>query len=314
MKAVMYHYVRKPLSEVPYFTYLDSDQFEKQLDYFSENYSIITREQYLTALNNGQAPANSLVLTFDDGLADHYDFVRPALLKRKMWGMFFISTSPYSEHRLLDVHRTHYLLGRIGGAEFLKQVNSRIKEEMLLRDRIEILQSNTYTHQNNREAVTSVKRLLNYLIRPDARREILDEIIREIVGDEELLAKRFYLSVEQITQMVDDGFGIGCHAHSHTLLSNLSQSEQRYEVLESTRILDRLTEGRLFPCFCYPYGGRHSYDRNTLTLIETAKYASGFSVESRDIANSDLVNYKFELPRYDCNEFPHGRAVVGEPL
>lgn len=314
MKAVMYHYVRKPSAEVPHFTYLDADEFERQLDYFSKQYTVASRQQYLEALAAGEALKNSIILTFDDGLSDHYDFVRPALLKRGMWGIFFISTNPYVEQKLLDVHRTHYLLGKIGGAAFLRQVNSRIRDEMLLRDRAQLLEANTYTRQNNQQAVTSVKRLLNYLIRPESRRLLLDEIMQDVVGDESALAQDFYLSDTQIRQMVADGFDIGCHAHSHTLLSNLDESQQSHEISESTRILRGSTGNQLFPCFCYPYGGKHSYNADTLNLIEREGYTSGFSVESRDIVNSDLMAYRFELPRYDCNEFPHGKAVVGEPL
>ena len=313
MKAVMYHYVRRHDADLPHFTYLDVDSFERQLDYFSQHHRIASRADFEQSLKTCKPLQNTLVLTFDDGFADHYQYVRPALLARGLWGIFFVSTRPYTEGKLLDVHRTHYLLGRLGGAELLRRIRARLDDSMLQQERADLLRSQTYTRQNNSEAVTEVKRLLNYLIRSDRKEMLLDDLMHEVVTNEAALARGFYLSEEQIREMSQSDLAIGCHAHSHTLLSNLGRERQREEITVSTEILTRLTSGSLFRCFCYPYGGKHSYDENTLEFVAATNYTSGFSVEPRDITEEDLMVHKFELPRYDCNEFLHGRAVVGEP-
>jgi len=137
--------------------------------------------------------------------------------------------------------------------------------------------------------------------------------MRDVVADEAELAQQFYLTPAQIDAMIADGLAIGNHAHSHTLLSNLSDDQQAMEIERSTTLLYTLTGGRLSSSFCFPYGGKQSYTGITLRLLEQHGYRSGFSVESRDIDLQDLRG-KFELPRYDCNEFPHGAAVLGEPV
>ncbi|SAI28503.1 delta-lactam-biosynthetic de-N-acetylase [Bordetella trematum] len=312
MKSVMYHYVRKAQPDVPFFTYLDADSFTRQIDYFLKNFNVLDKDAFERVLETGKPVPGSIVLTFDDGLSDHFDHVRPILIERGLWGIFYVSTKPYVDKRLLDVHRTHYLLGNVGGKYLLECVEARIEGSMFVQERMAALDGKTYTKQNNSPAVTQVKKLLNYFLRPEWKSKVLDSIMSEIVGDESALAERFYLTESQLNQMIDDGLAVGSHSHSHTLLSNLSPEEQKQEISMSTKILQKMTGGRLFPSFCFPYGGRQSYSSHTLSEISSDFYKSGFSVESRDIDNLDITNRPYELPRYDCNEFLHGTAVIGE--
>jgi len=310
MKGVMYHYVREQRDDLPYFTYLHINAFERQLDYFVENHRIATQEAFENALTTGIPLKNTIILTFDDGLADHYHYVLPALAKRDLWGIFYVPTKPYVEAKLLDVHRIHYLLGCLGGEHLLNMIEPRIQDDMILKERRQIFESNTYRKQNNHQAVTQVKRLFNYFLKSECKTLVLDSIMREVVADEAALTKQFYLTQEQIEKMITDGLAIGCHAHSHTLLSNLSDHQQAVEIQQSTEILRTLTKDKLSPGFCFPYGGKQSYNETTLKLLRDHDYIYGFSVDSRDICTDDLLHSKFELPRYDCNEFPHGSAII----
>jgi len=310
MKGVMYHYVREQQDDLPWFTYLHIDDFECQLDWFMANHHVATQQEFEHALTTGTPLKNAVVLTFDDGLLDHYQYVRPALVKRGLWGIFYVPTKPYVEAKLLDVHRVHYLLGHLGGEQLLSLVKPKVNESMMLAERRHLLEANTYRKQNNHQAVTEVKRLFNYFLKPEYKASVLDALMQEVVPDEAALAQQFYLTQAQIAQMIADGLAIGNHAHSHTLLSNLSESQQAAEIKQSSDILQDLTQGKLAPSFCFPYGGKQSYTDGTLKLLADNGYQYGFSVDSRDIRQDDLLYAKFELPRYDCNEFPHGAAVV----
>ena len=55
--------------------------------------------------------------------------------------------------------------------------------------------------------------------------------------------------------------------------------------------------------FCYPYGGKISYNDNTLKILKKLKYKLAYSVEYRDISFKDIQQKLYELPRYDCNLF-----------
>ena len=114
MKAVMYHYVRFPNSKYPYFKGLHVDYFKRQLDWFSNNGGFVGRDDFLNIFKNhkNQELPSGFVLTFDDGLSDHYDFVYPELIKRGIFGIFYIPTLYFTSKKILDVHRIQLLIGR----------------------------------------------------------------------------------------------------------------------------------------------------------------------------------------------------------
>ena len=81
MKPVMYHYVRPCVEGLPYFPYLALADFERQLDTFASTCGFVGREAFVDWAQGGPAP-DGVLLTFDDGLRDHRDFVLPVLQER----------------------------------------------------------------------------------------------------------------------------------------------------------------------------------------------------------------------------------------
>lgn len=118
MKTIMYHYVRKSDEKFPFFRYLSVENFRKQLEYFEKKFGFVRYEDFIALkqdLSIFERMKGKILLSFDDGFKDHYDFVLPELLKRGLFGLFFISTGVYEKRKALDVHRIHYLLGKWGG-------------------------------------------------------------------------------------------------------------------------------------------------------------------------------------------------------
>ncbi|EAH6864529.1 hypothetical protein ACV9QR_001614 [Campylobacter upsaliensis] len=118
MKILMYHYVRESMPHLPFFRYLSFDNFKKQLDYFEKNFGLVsfgefcrlkTEPKFINVLKN------KILLTFDDGLKEHFTLVYPELLKRGALGIFFMPSLVLEQEKALCVHKIHYLLGRYGG-------------------------------------------------------------------------------------------------------------------------------------------------------------------------------------------------------
>ena len=59
------------------------DQFEAQMDYLAaEGYTTITIDEMMDALENGTPlPEKPVIITFDDGYADNYEYAYPILKK-----------------------------------------------------------------------------------------------------------------------------------------------------------------------------------------------------------------------------------------
>ena len=68
------------------------ENFEKQLVYLRDNgYTVISFPALVNAIKNGTGiPKKSVVLTFDDGWKNQYDYAFPLLKKYHMVGTFFI--------------------------------------------------------------------------------------------------------------------------------------------------------------------------------------------------------------------------------
>ena len=101
----MYHYVQNIEKErFPNLHARSNLEFDTQIDYLDENFQIVPAVD-LTFQSN-----KKIVLTFDDGLKDHYKNVFPRLIKKNLVGQFFVSSAPLLRSIVLDVHKIHLLL------------------------------------------------------------------------------------------------------------------------------------------------------------------------------------------------------------
>lgn len=311
MKAVMYHYVREYDSEYPNFKFLHVNDFKKQLDYFEKRFEILRPGEWESIVaGQKECVENSLLLTFDDGLADHYNYVFSELKKRDFAGVFFVPTQPLKSVTLLDVHQIHVLLGKIDADELQEQVKSLVTSDMVPDLRRSEFRELTYVEQKNRDSVNYVKRTLNYFIDYRFRSGVLAELFTR--NKIEMPAERFYLSSLQIREMHAQGMVIGSHSVSHPVLSKLSESAQREEIRNSFGDLENIVGRFRLKSFCYPYGGDYSFNSDTVRILNEESVDCSFSVESRDIQASDLTDHYQRLPRYDCNEFPFGSVFRKE--
>lgn len=309
MKAIMYHYVQPYHSELPFFKNLHFDDFKKQLDYFESKFGFVDKEEFFDILKGkNQKIPDGVILTFDDGLKSHFSYVLPELKKRNLWGIFYVPVSPYLTGKMLDVHRIHLLLGKINAKEVYAFLNTLIKPEMLDESKMDEFSKLTYLTQKNDNYTLAVKRILNYFILYDYRDYILSKLMNFFIPDEKLWEGKYYMSIEELRELKKQGMIIGSHTVSHPVLSKLSYDEQVYEIMESFAFLEDKLNGLDVKTFCYPYGGYHTFTKETIKILNDNKVLFSFNVEHRDIEPDDLINGKQFLPRYDCNAFPYGQV------
>lgn len=306
MKAVMYHYVRIEDERYPSFKFLHFEDFKKQLDYFSEKFGILHPDVLKESVLTGKKK-DGVILTFDDGVKDHYDFVMPELLKRGLSGIFYICTGVYENKKILGVHRLHLLLGQFGSEIIYHRLTGLVTNEMLSHAHVKEFQTIPYSLQNNDEYTNMVKRMMNYFISYEYRERILDQLMDEFFGGDEALIDSFYLAKSEIKAMRDAGMVIGSHTKTHPVLSKLAKAEQADEIHNSFNFLENVCIKLPYKTFCYPYGGFHSFTDETEDILKDFECVFSFNVETRDISENDLKHRPQALPRYDCNYFPFGK-------
>lgn len=269
LRLVMYHYVREFSPELPFLRFLHFDDFRRQLDTFQKRYAFPTKEEVERYFQGevGAIPRNrpSMVLTFDDGLADHYHYVLPELRRRGLWGIFYVPSGPYEDPTtMLDVHEAHLLLGRYDGDRVLQRLRDVIQPTWISNARVAEFEQITYMpdKQVNGASTTQVKRLLNYFLKPEFKQRVLTELMNNFFPDgTAAMSKVWYMSPEQLRCMHEAGMWLGAHSRSHPVLAKLERQEQADEILSSFIVL----EGMLAPAkpplrtFAYPYGVEGTY-------------------------------------------------------
>ena len=307
MKVIMYHYVQDYDSKFPNFRFLKFDNFKKQLDFFKMNYDFVSREEWLNFTTNGVFPdkKGKVILTFDDGLKCHYKYVFNELEKRNLFGIFFIPTFPYTNHQILDVHRVHLLCGAFSGKSLFDVVLKLVSDDMILENRIEEFKSKTYISQNNNEGVTDFKKLLNYFIDYKYRTAVIDRLCDRF--DYNLEAESFYMDELNLKDLFDHGHFIGSHTVNHPVMSRLNKKKQRAQLKQSFNKLNSYNVIKE-KIYCHPYGGFHSFNADTESILKEEGVLYSFNVEAREIIANDYKKSMQFLPRFDCNLFRYGKA------
>ena len=84
ISVVTYHYVREiKKSKYPNIKGLEFVEFKDQINYLVKNYEIISTEDLINEDFDNRK--KNIILTFDDGLTDHYKYVYPFLKKKKKY-------------------------------------------------------------------------------------------------------------------------------------------------------------------------------------------------------------------------------------
>ena len=304
MKVIMYHYVRNNQKEYPYFKSLSLSRFKRQIIILRKKYGIISNENQIDKKNN------KVLLTFDDGLKDHLQ-VAKILKKNNIIGIFFIPTQPLKNKKILNVHKTHLILGKKKSSLALKELKNLISDQNLIKNKslfknynkIKYLGKSYNNHAKDEKDKIEFKSVINYLSRDmHLQSKILDKLMKLFKIKKKL--KDIYLDNREINQINKMGMIIGSHGHSHRLLSELTSREQKLEISRSTKYLKKII-GKNLSHFCYPYGGKKSYNLNTIKILKLNRFKYAYSVNKADVNSNILKNKPFEIPRYDCVNFKH---------
>ena len=295
MKSIMYHYIRNKNKLFPYYDILKKKDYIKQIKKFSKT-GLINSYEELFLDNDKYLP------TFDDGIKDHI-YAAEILRKYNAVGLFFIPTSPLKNNEILDVHKTHLIVGKIKGLEALNELEKYLNKNKIknyYNQKEKVKYGTAYKENNDELYKNEFKKIMNYYGNLKLKHKILDYLLKKF--EIYIKPKDYYLNKKEIRYLSSLGMIIGSHSESHTLLSRLSFKKQFEEIKNSKIFLEKIINKNI-DTFCYPYGGKISYNKNTLKILKKLKFKLAYTVEYRDINFKDIKNKPYELPRYDCNLF-----------
>lgn len=305
LTIVTYHYVRSvDRSPYPRLKALDTRDFEGQLDYVGRHYQVVALEDVAAAACGARPlPPNSCLLTFDDGLLDHYLTVFPRLARRAWSGCFFPVPEATRGRRVLDVHKIQFILAVERDTQAL--VHRIMDAVSAARKDIELPSSETMLAafatpgRYDGAEVRFVKNALQYGLPQPLRSRLVHELFLDLVVQPEAsLARELYMDVEQMQLMARAGMVFGGHG-SHAWLGRSTSDEQRDDFRGSAALVHQITgkpaEGWTM---CYPHG---SYNAETLEIAREAGCTLGLTTRAGVVHD---FSQPLELPRMDATNLP----------
>ncbi len=299
---VTYHYVRDMhKTDYPDIKGLLIKKFIRQLDYILKNYNVIDLNDYAEFLNGNKViPNNSCILTFDDGLKDHYLNVFPILKNKNLPASFFPITQPLTESVVPAVNKAHFLLAKLGSRKFVEEFNKALQslfQELVKTFFVDgkIKKERKYKWDN--PLTSNLK--YNIAIMPNEPKvKILNQIFEEYFENEKEFCKELYMNREEMKEMMEEGMSFGGHTHTHPMLSHLTQEEQTKEIMDSTEKLRKefKTEIKLFS---YPYG---SFNDTTIGILKKERYICSVTTDV-EVNTGSNIN-AFTLKRFSTNDLP----------
>ena len=305
IRIVMYHYVRDLVNgRYKNIKGLDTELFREQLLFFKNNFNIIRMEDLISAAESkSELPEKALLLTFDDGYADHFNTVFPVLSNMNIQGSFFIPAQTFCENTLLDVNKIHFILasGNIDDIydETIKLIEDLKNKGTDLPPTDDLIKEYAIPNRFDNAKTIFVKRMLQTVLPEDIRISISSLLFKKYVGfPEDVFARELYMTKDQILCMKNNGMFIGFHGYNHYWLGRLSKDKQKSEILKALAAMGPFVDENNL-VMNYPYG---SYNDDTKNILQELNFKLGLTTKV-DICNTTRDN-RFELPRLDTNDFP----------
>jgi peptidoglycan/xylan/chitin deacetylase (PgdA/CDA1 family) len=279
LTVMMYHYVRdsgdaaEAGSGIPGMLV---KRFEAQLDELSKDHTFVTWPDVRMALQEEKPlPRSACLLTFDDGVCDHYINVFKILHDRNLSGLFFI-LDRFEDDGLVLAHKIHFLLAKMG--------LSGLREAIW--DKLNPVQSKQFTQAETQYqlkyppiSINNGINLLKTVLQRDMSTEVnplLSNLFEMHVGSENKTARNYYLNLEQINEMRAGGMHFGGHSHSHPWFDWIDADARTAEIKASADWIRQFESGPW--AFAYPYGGLSEDSPN---LLKEHGFAVAFTTQTQ---------------------------------
>lgn len=296
--SICYHYIRpeKKLDNFPRIIGHEISVFEDHLTMLKQNYDLISLDESLEYLKGNQIfkKKYGALLTFDDGLSDHYEAAK-ILKENEIKGIFFIPSCIVEDNKPANPIIIHYGLAMFGIERFLDEYKIILESNNIV-DKQYVIKFEKGV-DNVWDVINRIKEMFIYNFDIFTARKILLQIFDQLILSEYPDAmKIMHLTKEKIKKILDMGHSIGTHSHTHVSVggSNLSKHDFNKEVILPKKILEK-EFGTKIIAMSYPFGEKQDC-LSTAKLIEnTHDFQLAFTISG--ILNT-LTTPPLELGRY----------------
>lgn len=218
------------------------DLFRRQMEYISRNYTTVGFEDLLQwRAGTIGLPDNPCIITFDDGYLDAYENAVPILEEFRLKACFFIIGSPLHGSSIPWLHAVYEILDNVPADRLVPVLRKHISEFPPTGE------------LNKAELVAWLRRYSRRQCDNRKQRYAVLQALRDTLGVQVMKRPHLYMDAQEVRQISEKGFEIGCHSLAHQYLSRLTPRELEDDVAASKSLVQEAT-GRQPKAFCYPFG------------------------------------------------------------
>ena len=213
--AVNFHYVRPIDTRYPKLHRRSLEEFKSQLDTLESLAPSISPNQLEDMLLD---PINvrldrGFVLTFDDGLKDHYLHVASELDNRNLKAFFFVNSASW-EGELLGVHRLQLLNASVPFQQLFGAFSDWLENEEIALDIGTLnMQRVRKVYSYDQDDVARFKFAINFVLESEQKDRAIRQLFLKFLGEESEHVSDLYLSSAECRELANMGHTIRCHSH-----------------------------------------------------------------------------------------------------
>lgn len=276
--VVMYHHVKDRKHPFSWVNGVSEKRFRAQLEALKKRYRIIALGEYVRYLyGEAKIPSRAAVLTFDDGLKDHYRVVFPILKKLGLPAAFFPISRSVREEVLTIAHKNHFLFHTFTIPELRKIIHKEIPSRLRDIEKSEghALAAQTRYRFDNKDTA-ALKYFVNHCLPDSVRKLVISRVFKKTFPEENEIAREFYLSEPEIQEMHRAGFEFGSHSHNHFVLAHASPRLQERELRLSKNYVERLIKKPVMT-LSYPFGHIGEFNETTISIAKKLGFKAGLA-------------------------------------
>lgn len=286
---LMYHRIAVETFD-PWGLAVSPEHFAAQLEWLSDNRTIVPLAEFAARLRDGTLPADAIALTFDDGYTCAAEVAAPLLERAGLPATIFIPPEliergqPFWWDELKDL-----VLGNDAG--FLTIDGARVSLGA---------RCSGDHHWRPGAKPGTPRQAAFHRIWESLREKTPAEIdaamadIRRQSNAEEGDARP--MSPTQVRETASERIEFGSHAIAHPWLSSLTSAEKAREIRDSVEACEKLSGARP-TTFAYPYG---NLDAESERIVEEAGFACACATLGRSVSARSRL---FALPRVQVGDW-----------
>lgn len=242
-------------------------------------FKVVSADDLVRYQDDPKRLENSLVITFDDGYSNNYEYAFPLLQSMGLPFTVFVATGFLDSQNTLWNDRLELAIFTTSKKEVPASILSRVLP-------IE-------TPGEKLIAISALKDALKRKPLEEAS-HLVDQICIDLGLDPNhpKLADVRFMTTQELKKMADAGVTIGSHGVSHAILSLETDERVWSEITDSKTVLEGIT-GMSVTLFAYPNGRREDFDERTKRALRRAGYLAAFTtIHGLHSPNEDLFEIK----------------------